>query len=148
MTEPPGAAAGADAAVEAMFKKLLELQLIPAEAQKNLLLLPLAKKQQMIEMHASLLADGDASAKSRFDEADDGALLDAIAKADASPCAGDAPASGSGALATAAGKGSLTELLASLASRLSTAERRPKRGRAAAPKTCLNNTGRPRTGRG
>ena len=84
---PPVGEAGpapSDAAVEAMFAKLLQLQLLPGDAQQRLIAtLSIDKKQQMISMHGALLADDAAASKSRFTAGEDGALLQLIRDADA-----------------------------------------------------------------
>ncbi|KAJ8603371.1 hypothetical protein CTAYLR_004267 [Chrysophaeum taylorii] len=70
-------------ATETTFRKLLELQLIPGDAQARLIAtLSTEKKEQMIAMHASLLSDANAASKSRWTAADDKLLsrldLDAL----------------------------------------------------------------------
>ena len=124
---PPVGEAGpapSDAAVEAMFAKLLQLQLLPGDAQQRLIAtLSIDKKQQMISMHGALLADDAAASKSRFTAGEDGALLQVIRDADAACAEGGASGAGAlgGALSVRGALFQLTQRLGELHTRLKTA---------------------------
>ncbi|KAH8077173.1 hypothetical protein JL720_10136 [Aureococcus anophagefferens] len=114
-----------------MFAKLLQLQLLPGDAQQRLIAtLSIDKKQQMISMHGALLADDAAASKSRFTAGEDGALLQLIRDADAACAEGGASGAGAlgGALSVRGALFQLTQRLGELHTRLKTANREWLRG--------------------